>query len=336
MKLRQQENLRVLLFIVAYGTSFLTRMSSTEINEILSNYNVTIEDINKLAFILEDIMVLGTSHIEFITEEHKKVRAVYNEIIRNTGDLFKILEVDNNPVKSFALYVYLYRKGYLSCNHQFYYSQFSKDFSRLLGADVVTGRGVCRAISSMFTDICNQVGMKATTTPIRVIPKKFNNLIQLNPAELNYSGEDNLASKIIPYLPVGNHATSHVSYNGLKYDFDPTNDILLTEKNGKLYVSDSHDSFVKHDKVISFIPFLLGQINFDIKGILGIKDINMPTITHDEYARLYRETLETIRDNRYLFEEFYNDNKDKYYEVATIMNNQHSLMKRYMPVLPIK
>lgn len=336
MKLRQQEKLRLFLFVAAYGTSFLTKANGADINEIFSNYSVTIEDISKLSFILEDIMILGSSHMEFITEEHKNVRTSYNEIIKSASDLFKLLGVDNNPVKSFALYVYLYRKGYFSCNHQFCYSQSGKDFSRLSGADVVAGHGVCRAISSMFTDICNQIGMEASVTPIRVIPKKFNNLVQLNPVELNYDGRNNLASKIIPYLPVGNHVTSHISYNGLKYDFDPTNDILLTEKNGKLYVSDSSDSYVKHDKVISFIPFLLGQINFDIKGILGIKDINMPTITHEEYVQLYREVLEIIKDNRDLFEQFYNDNKDKYYEVASTMNEQHSLIKRYMPILPIK
>lgn len=66
--------------------------------------------------------------------------------------------------------MYLYRSGYLSVNHEFKYSNNMIDFPLLNGVDVVRGRGVCRSISSMFTDICNSVGLTASNVSVRVRP----------------------------------------------------------------------------------------------------------------------------------------------------------------------
>ncbi len=343
MTLRQQEYIRLAAFIAAFGSSYLTRSNNANINELLSTFNLTMEEISKICYIVEYITLIGASRIERITQEHKHIKMTYNEVIKNAADLFKVVEVDKNPVKSFALYVYLYRKGYFSYAHQFMYSFSCKDLSLLTGADIVSGKGVCRSISSMFTDICNQNGMEATNIPVKVNPKKFNDKITLCPIELKYEngntlGESfgNILSFLAPYLPLGNHVTSHILYNGLKYDFDPTNDILLTEQYGKLFVSDSKKSYVTHDRIFGFVPYLLGQIDFNVKGIIGLRDIKLQTITHDEYIKAYRETLEMIKDNLDLFEKFYYDNKDKYYEIASTANNQHSMIKRYLPILPIK
>ncbi|MDE5889144.1 MAG: hypothetical protein K2H20_03895, partial [Bacilli bacterium] len=226
-------------------------------------------------------------------------------------------------------YVYLYRKGFFSYNHQFSYSSSCKDFSKLTGADVVAGKGVCRSISSMFVDICNQNGMEASNIPVKVNPKKFNDEVNLCPIKLNYEDSGNLGnivSLISSFIPLGNHVTSHIVQNGVKYEFDPTNDILLTEENGKLYISGSTNSYVTHDRIFSFIPYFLGQIDFNIKEIIGIKDCKLSTITHDEYVKVYRETLEMIKDNLDVFERFYQDNKDKYNEIASIACNQNSMI----------
>lgn len=339
MTLKQQERLRLILFIAAYGSSIISRMSGNDINNFLSSYNLSLEEIRKNLFILEDLAIVGAGWMEFVAKEHKEIKTNYEEIIHSAGDLFKTVEVSNNPVKSFALYVYLYRNGYLSCNHKFCYSFSCKDFARLTGADVITGKAVCRGISSMFTDICKENGMDASNVPVKVNPKRFNGLQELCPTDLrseNVNSFEEIFSKISPYIPLGNHVTTHLAHNGIKYDFDPTNDIFLTEKNGRLYISDSSKYYISHDRIFGFIPLLLGQFNFDIRCGLGIKDTNLPTITHDEYVKLYQEALKMIKDNLDVFEKFYQENNDRYQEIASTANKQHSLIKRYMPILPIE
>lgn len=339
MTLKQQENIRLMLFIAAYSSSFLSSMKGNEINTILSNYNLNIDDIRKSLFLLEDLAVLGAGWMEFITKEHNLIEEKYKNIIHNISSLFKTVEVSDNPVKSFALYVYLYRNGYLSCNHKFCYGFSCKDFARLTGADVITGKAVCRGISSMFTDICKENGMDASNVPVKVNPKRFNGLQELCPTDLrseNVNSFEEIFPKISPYIPLGNHVTTHLAHNGIKYDFDPTNDIFLTEKNGRLYISDSSKYYISHDRIFGFIPLLLGQFSFDIRCGLGIKDTNLPTIGHDEYVRLYRESLDMIKNNLDLFEKFYNDNKETYLDMASTLNAQHSLIKRYIPILPVK
>lgn len=176
--------------------------------------------------------------------------------------------------------------------------------------------------------------MNAFNSAVIVNDKKFKELKQLCPVDLNH--EDTILSNvliaIIAYLPMGNHIITHISHNGIKYDFDPTNDIFLTEKNGKLYSSDSQKYYIKHDRIKALIPVLLGQNDVKITSILKIQDKELPTISHEEYMKIYRETLEMIKDNLDIFEHFYNENEDKYNEIANIANEQHSLIKRVMPV----
>lgn len=339
MTLKQQENIRLVLFIAAYSSSFLSSMNGNEINTILSNYNLNIDDIRKNLFLLEDLAVLGAGWMEFITKEHHLIEEKYKNIIHNISSLFKTVEVSDNPVKSFALYVYLYRNGFLSCNHKFSYSFECKDLARLTGADVVNGRTVCRGIASMFTDICRETGMDASNVSVRVNPKNFNGQKELCPTELNTGKSSvmgDLIGKVSQFIPLANHLITHLSFKGIRYDFDPTNDILLTERNRRLYISDSEEYYVSHDRIWGFIPFLLGQTDNDIRCMLNIKDANLPTIGHDEYVRLYSETLDMIKNNLDLFEKFYNDNKETYLDMASTLNAQHSLIKRYIPILPVK
>ena len=84
-------------------------------------------------------------------EKSRKIIDIVFKTISKLSDLEYMKRVYESAM-FVALYVYLYRSGYLSVNHEFKYSNNMIDFPLLNGVDVVRGRGVCRSISSMFTD----------------------------------------------------------------------------------------------------------------------------------------------------------------------------------------
>ena len=74
-----------------------------------------------------------------ITREYKELNELYKEVITSTGHLIKKFEF-NDPISIFAVYIYMYRSGYLSNDKCFEYSTNMKDFSRLFGLDVIRGK----------------------------------------------------------------------------------------------------------------------------------------------------------------------------------------------------
>lgn len=137
---------------------------------MLNDYSITIGDIKGVVMLLT---IIGCPRIEKYTTEYKKVNGLYQEVLQNSKKLFKMLEVDQDPIEAFTLYVYLYRNGYLSYQHKFAYDKPLKDFIRLYGVDVVLGSGVCRSISSMFRDVCREIGMDAKNVYVKVDEAKF-------------------------------------------------------------------------------------------------------------------------------------------------------------------
>lgn len=57
----------------------------------------------------------------------------------------------------FGLFVYLYRNGYLSKDMQFQYGKSEHELEYLLGASVVSGKGVCRNIATLLKDVMNEI-----------------------------------------------------------------------------------------------------------------------------------------------------------------------------------
>ena len=87
---------------------------------------------------------------------YKELLLLYKEILENTGNLFKnYLELDTIS-KNCASYIYMYKNGYLSFNHTFTFSDTYAtviDYNHdILGGLIATGTGICRNITSFFTD----------------------------------------------------------------------------------------------------------------------------------------------------------------------------------------
>ncbi|MDE5889143.1 MAG: hypothetical protein K2H20_03890, partial [Bacilli bacterium] len=99
MRLRQQEYIRLLSFVAALGSSFMARNISSNISELINTYNLTMEDISKICYIFEYITILGASRMERFTQEHKQIKSIYSEVIKNDSVLFRIVQVVIDRVK---------------------------------------------------------------------------------------------------------------------------------------------------------------------------------------------------------------------------------------------
>ena len=110
------------------------------------------EDITPYMSFAYNASILTGFQLEQLCKDYARMETFYNAVVCNIAELIEAFGIENDSVKIFALYVYLYRSGYLSVNHEFKYSNNMIDFPLLNGVDVVRGRGVCRSISSMFTD----------------------------------------------------------------------------------------------------------------------------------------------------------------------------------------
>lgn len=342
MTLKQQENIRLAILLASFGTSILSSTNAYDMigfTTFLENNGLTIEDIHAFLGTLGNISLFSAGWLENITKEHKEIKCLYNEIIDNTGNLFREFGVDDDPIKTFALYVYLYRLGYFSVNHKFVYKFEMKDFARLGGVDVVLGTGVCRSIASMFTDICRNLGMNANSISVKVRNKNMQGERErLCPIELEHEDKDNFLSKVmekaIDYVPIGNHMITEIFSNGINMGFDPTNDYLLYEgKIGRLNIAGSTGCYMTKSYVSGTIPVLLGQSN----GNLFMKRTDATReVSFLEYKEIYKDLLHLMEKSIDLFEMFYLDNLSYYKEIENVARTEHSMIKRYIPIIPGK
>lgn len=218
MKIKTYQKLKLLLLatgcLSANLISHIGTLTETELIKIFNDQSITIKDIDNVIMFLTNIFSINSHRFESYTTEYKEIKKIYQDILQNSKDLFKILEVDQDPIETFALYAYLYRKGYLSYQHKFVFDNNTKDFSKLFGVDVILGHGVCRSISSMFVDICHEIGMDAQNVYVKVNDNQWENPKLLSIPSMEIEGEQQhseILEKIIQLLPLGNHVVSAVS-----------------------------------------------------------------------------------------------------------------------------
>lgn len=67
------------------------------------------------------------------------------------------------PISIYTLFVYMYKNGFLSKDKSIEFKVFYKkylDIINLYGTNIFSGKGVCRHIGSMLTDILNESNVK--------------------------------------------------------------------------------------------------------------------------------------------------------------------------------
>lgn len=347
MKLKTQEQIRK-IELTNYLCLFLIQIILTlghnyeeieKLLNLLNEYDVDLNEVRKILLRIYEIDILTSFRTQTITTEYKELKLRYNEIINNTSDFYKSIEL-LEPVSIFATYVYMYRSGYFSHNQQFQYNFNMLDLAKLNGLDVIRGTGVCRSISSLLTDIYTQMEMTSYNLAVSVTKEKLSKMEELNsiPLEVKLNEESKIEKLIIflaKHFPLSNHLITTVEHNNLNYIFDPTNDGFLQNVNAtKIAIASEPTVEIKNYTIGLTNTFhnLLGQYSDGINLYKKYHILNKPTISYEEYKKRYLETLKLCIQNEKLFQEFYYKNQKNIDEIYTISQNQSDFIKRLIPL----
>lgn len=324
MKMITQENIRKGEFL-AYISLLIA--SKTILNNEIPPY------LPKIFFdiYIWDSILMGYS--ERLSQEHKEMKEIYSEIIKNTTKLYKDVDM-NNPVSIFATYIYMYRSGLFSYNKEFRYNFDMKDFANLNGIDVIRGKGVCRSISSMLTDIYKEMDFNSNNLCVHMTNGGG---IKLNPIELvadeiNY---DNLILKIISNGKLfANHQINMVQHDNYNYILDPTNDFFLINNNNKLMLNDNN--YMTIDNFFNCFQKVFNGLTNQYSFLTDKKKLSMNTISREEYKVLYLKAIDFCLKNKLLLEDFFLNNVNLINDIYAISEEQHNLIKRKLAILPRK
>ena len=281
-----------------------------------------------------------------------KINKLYDEFLNRYDDLVKCFDL-SNPVELSAFHHYLVYNGYLSQGKTFEFEGkygYDKFFLDKLsgGTDIITGKGVCRHISQMFTDYCNHIGINAYE--IAVDLKDYNPVVNLeNPSGMTrekakewvktrfknfpltqkdlFAVFDQLSDEQIENMSLllnptrsnlrdhlaGNHEMCVVEQDDKKYFLDPTNNhMFIQTKDGLAYYEIVHPL----KKVSTF----MGSCSLKTykKALQAIK-VDKPSVSMEEAEHMIDSTKALCEDNKDILDMFYRENSDLYRDISSKM-----------------
>ena len=271
--------------------------------------NVDIQNIAMLPFLADTLLSQRTATF---TEDYKEVKEMYDKVITNFSKLMKDFNIED-VVEIFAIYVYMYRKGYLSYGHSFEYNTKMKDLPKLMGVDVIRGSGVCRSIASMLSDIYNKMAIESDTLVVSASKDSIASLEKISIANLNKNIKGKNFAKVIGNMTQNtnfpNHLITAVRKDSKTYILDPTNDGILYSRGNAFYPYDDIVNSMKYNKLMTGFQKLFGMLN---KG-------NLKNVINSEYID-------------YL-DSFYHNNFSIYKDIYTASNGINSYIKRIVPII---
>lgn len=291
-------------------------------------------------------LVMNWSHGEKYTKDIIQIRELYEEFIKNYNKLNKIFDL-NDPVQIYAMFNYLLYKGYLSKDKNFEFaSKPVIDINELLGINVITGKAVCRHISSMLTNILNDYGIESgkliacsNDYEIKIInldKQKYTKEELINWANTHIRDEsthedviklidefdklnenieissETIKNKNVIDRIIGNHMISFAFKDDKSYFLDPTQT--------RIYRLKESDKKILYDEICEF-PI---KLDFSItcnnsKDFKNMKEKILkryPSIPKDTEKLMINETLDTCNNNIDIFERFYNENSELYNDIT--------------------
>lgn len=330
MRMKQLETIRGIIL----GGSIVSSL----INETGA---IDLEEVTKVCMIANNLAIMTGFHFEKLTKDYEEMESIYGLIINNIAELMECYGIQDDPVKIFAMFTYLYRSGYLSSGKDFKYSFNMKDFACLNGADVVRGSGVCRSISSMFTDVCNSIGLTASNVGVKVSSKALDMKEKLSPVDLKVEKNNKkiarLVSNCMSIFPLANHLVTIVNDGTNAYVFDPTNDIYMTMRRlGKYEFINNTGATMSYKAFSNFATLLFGQMESTANIFKLHRYSKMNKLSYEEYVSKYREVLELIKEKPEIIEALYMVNEQYYILLEELCNRHNGMIRRMIPLIPKK
>ena len=331
-------NLQNILFYTGIGTCALNIF-----NELPKEVEISLLGFSSATLLAYSFMKCSNSISK--TKDIKQINEAYKEVIKKYNILNKEFNL-NNPIQIHTMYSYLVDKGYLSAGKKFEFSNIqARDYKSIMGANIITGKGVCRHISSMLTDILNDYNIEAGTlvtntenTIINIktldeqkytkeelidwvksntIDEKTRNFLfevinifeKENSLKIEFDYKIEEEKDIIKKL-AGNHAITYAYQDGNSYYLDPTQNRIYRKENNIL--TDLEIKVIPK-QIFSTIGFDNYKIN---KNMRNRQKEEYKTISIEEQEELRQDTLNNCKNNMDVFEEFYKDNEDLYEETS--------------------
>lgn len=126
----------------------LAQKKYPEINKIfdISNYDLSFIESNCAHNYLKKCRAQFKRKCQYIEQ-------TYQDYIYDIAILINKIKYDPSIEEIMYIYVYLYYNGYLSINNEFKFTTPYNELEFRKGLSIITGKGICRNIGSMFQDI---------------------------------------------------------------------------------------------------------------------------------------------------------------------------------------
>ena len=126
---------------------------------------MNIYDLEKIRLNLFVTSDVDEKNFEYFLKYNKITKEEYSSLLNDYRQFFKRYKVLNEelsfkePISIYTLFVYMYKNGFLSKDKSIEFKVFYKkylDIINLYGTNIFSGKGVCRHIGSMLTDILRE------------------------------------------------------------------------------------------------------------------------------------------------------------------------------------
>ncbi len=282
-----------------------------------------------IATTMVNIGMLSTLGFTIVLSKKKKVNiSSFPEYIDNKKMYDQFLDDYCKMAKQYGLnapfeYYTLFKKslydGYLSMDKEFNYDldNIILDVRDMNGLHCMTGKGVCRHISPLFTDTLRNESVNAATVRVESNCGNYESEHRYK-NKLDYYFKK-ITSKKDKDLYWGDHVVNVIEYNDEVYVIDPTSDIVFFDKqNNNLY----YDALSAAMTIVKAPKKLNYEFN-PSEETLGV--LKLPLKGPDDYYQTYPVISKRIDDNRDILERFYTEHKDLYGEVT---DNLKTLRKK--------
>lgn len=282
-------------------------------------------------------LLTQTNKYQNHTKEATETKKLYDELIELYKKLLIELELEH-PTEVYALYKYMYRKGYLSNGNNFIFgTSEAPEISDRIGINVITGKAVCRNISGMLGDIYKSMGINTEQLALYVgdgefSENKLRSSIRFYEKKLANAKEEEKIKEIEKKLKTckeildkklilesiikkpGNHIITISEYDGKCYLYDPTNLILYKKDESFNYNNIFNSKIITYDncQIASVKNSALNtkQIKNNTKNIISLEDSDKK-----ENMRIILQTDILVKNNLDMLERFREENKELYGDI---------------------
>ena len=292
---------------------------------------MSIYDLEKIRLNLFVAPNVDETNFNWMLKSNKITKEEYAALFNDYKQFLKRYKVLNDelsfkePISIYALFVYMYKNGFLSKDKSIEFKVFYKeylDMINLRGANIFNGKGVCRHIGSMLTDILRESDIESYNySNLCSVPLLYGMVQKYYKDVYNYQGKLDYVMNhyLVRFLKVNYiyapHLISYASYDGKNYFLDPTQERIL----------DSIDLGITDDKGV-MLPIFKDNGYFDLlenrKRMCDLINQNNKPLSNEEVQDILNESNAKILLHKDMYEDFYNENK-AFYEDMSLRLTKH-------------